>query len=150
MFDGIHPAIVWGVLAIILAVAEMTVPGVFLIWLSLAAGLTAGLSLLLPVSEPLQLIAFAIFSALAVSGGRLWYLARPVEPEDPMLNDRAARMVGRRAVVSEAIIQGEGRVRLDDGSWPATGPDAAVGTHMVITGVEGSTLVVEHLPALPG
>jgi membrane protein implicated in regulation of membrane protease activity len=41
-------------------------------------------------------------------------------------------------------------VRLDDGSWPATGPDAAVGTHMVITGVEGSTLVVEHLPALPG
>jgi membrane protein implicated in regulation of membrane protease activity len=150
MFDGIHPAIVWGVLAIILAVAEMTVPGVFLIWLSLAAGLTAGLSLLLPVSEPLQLIAFAIFSALAVSGGRLWYLARPVEAEDPMLNDRAARMVGRRAVVSEAIVQGEGRVRLDDGSWPATGPDAAVGTHMVITGVEGSTLVVEHLPALPG
>lgn len=150
MFDGIHPAIVWGVLAIILAVAEMTVPGVFLIWLSLAAGLTAGLSLLLPVSEPLQLIAFAIFSALAVSGGRLWYLARPVEAEDPMLNDRAARMVGRRAVVSEAIVQGEGRVRLDDGSWPATGPDSAVGTHMVITGVEGSTLVVEHLPALPG
>lgn len=150
LFGGVHPSIPWGVLAIILAIAEMLVPGVFLIWLSLAAALTAGLALLLPIGEPFQLLAFAILSVLSMSGGRLWYLARPVEPEDGLLNDRAARMIGRRVVVIEAIAHGEGRVRVDDGSWPATGPDAAVGTPMLVTQVDGSRLVVAPLPGEPG
>jgi membrane protein implicated in regulation of membrane protease activity len=150
LFGGAHPSILWAVLAIILAIAEMFLPGVFLIWLSVAAALTAGATLLLPISEPFQLFAFAIFSALSVSGGRLWYLARPVEGQDPLLNDRAARMIGRQVVVAEAITHGEGRVRIDDGSWPATGPDAEIGAHMLITGINGSTLVVTHLPDGPG
>ncbi|OJY63649.1 MAG: hypothetical protein BGP16_01885 [Sphingobium sp. 66-54] len=146
LFGGAHPAIIWGIVAIVLAVAEMTLPGVFLIWLSLAAALTAGLSLVVPLDDSFQLLAFAIFSALSVSGGRLWYLARPVEPEDRLLNDRSARMIGRHVVVSEAIAHGEGRVRIDDGSWSAQGPDAPVGAHMVVVAVKGSTLIVEALP----
>lgn len=146
MFGGVHPALLWAILAIMLAIGEIVVPGTFLIWLSLAAALTAGTALLLPIGEPFQLLAFAILSALSVCGGRLWYLARPVEPEDPLLNDRAARMVGRKVVVIEAITQGEGRVRVDDGSWPASGPDTAAGTHMLVTGVTGSTLTIAPLP----
>ncbi len=150
LFGGAHPAVLWGVFAIILAVLEMALPGVFLIWLSLAAALTAGLAFLVPLGEPFQLLAFAIFSTLSVSGGRLWYLARPVESEDAMLNDRAARMIGRTVVVIEAISHGEGRVRIDDGSWTATGPDAPVGTHMRIIEVSGSILTVAYPQALPG
>jgi len=146
LFGGTEPAIIWGIIAIVLAVAEMVLPGVFLIWLSLAAALTAGLSLVVPLNDSFQLLAFAIFSALSVSGGRLWYLARPVEPEDRLLNDRAARMIGRHVVVVEAISHGEGRVRLDDGTWPAEGPEAPVGAHMVVAAVKGSTLIVEALP----
>lgn len=146
LFGGVHPSILWAVLAIVLAVTELALPGVFLIWLAVAAALTAGLAMLLPIGEPFQLLAFAIFSALSVSGGRLWYLARPVEGDDPLLNDRAARMIGRKVVVIEAISHGEGRVRVDDGSWQATGPDAAEGEHMVVTGVNGAVLSVTHLP----
>ncbi len=145
LLGGAHPAILWGILAIVLAVAEMVLPGVFLIWLSIAAALTAGLATLVPLGEPFQLIAFAIFSALAVSGGRLWYLGRPVEPEDMLLNDRTARMIGRRVTVVEAITHGEGRVRVDDGTWTAAGPDSPVGTPMLITGVTGSVLTVAPL-----
>lgn len=146
LLGGVHPAIIWGIAAIILAVAEMTLPGVFLIWLSLAAALTAGLTLVVPLSDSFQLLAFAVFSALSVSGGRLWYLARPVEPADALLNDRSARMIGRHVVVVEAISHGEGRVRIDDGTWPARGPDAPVGTHMMVADIEGSTLIVTALP----
>lgn len=145
LFGGVHPSILWGVLAIALAITEMVLPGVFLIWLAVAAALTAGLASLLPISETFQLLAFAIFSALSVSGGRLWYLARPVEGNDPLLNDRAARMIGRKVVVVEAIAHGEGRVGVDDGSWQANGPDAEVGTHMVVTAASGSVLTVTHL-----
>jgi len=146
LLGGTHPAIIWGILAIVLAVAELTLPGVFLIWLSLAAALTAGLTLVVPLGDSFQLLAFAIFSALSVSGGRLWYLARPIDPVDGLLNDRSARMIGRHVVVVEAISHGEGRVRIDDGTWSAHGPDAAVGTHMVVTAIEGSTLTVAVMP----
>lgn len=149
LFGGTQPVVLWGILAIILAVLEMALPGVFLIWLSVAAALTAALSFLIPLGEPFQLLAFAIFSALAVSGGRLWYLARPVGSEDALLNDRAARMIGRTVVVIEAIDHGEGRVRIDDGSWTATGPDAPVGAHMRIIEASGSILTVDYPPALP-
>jgi len=37
-------------------------------------------------------------------------------------------------------------VRLDDGTWPAEGPEAPVGAHMVVAAVKGSTLIVEVLP----
>ena len=146
LLGGAHPAIIWGILAIILAVAEMTLPGVFLIWLSLAAALTAGLTLVMPLGDSFQLLAFAIFSALSVSGGRLWYLARPIDPADRLLNDRAARMIGRHVIVVEAISHGDGRVRIDDGTWSAHGPDAPVGTHMVVTDIDGSVLIVDVLP----
>lgn len=145
-FGGVHPSVIWGVLAILLALVEIVLPGVFMIWLAVAAALTATLVMLLPMGEALQLLAFAVFSVLAMSGGRLWYLARPVVGEDPLLNDRAARMIGRHVVVVEAIMHGRGRVRVDDGSWQASGPDAAEGSFVIVTGVSGSTLTVAPLP----
>ncbi|MCW2387835.1 membrane protein implicated in regulation of membrane protease activity [Sphingobium sp. B11D3B] len=146
MLDGMHPSILWGVFAVILAGAEIIVPGVFLIWLGVAAALTAGLSLVLPINPAFQLLAFAIFTAISVSGGRLWYLARPVASQDPMLNDRAARLVGRELLVVEPINHGVGRVKVDDGSWTATGPDADPGSYVRVTGTKGAALIVEPLP----
>jgi membrane protein implicated in regulation of membrane protease activity len=139
---GISPPILWGVLALVLATAELLAPGVFLIWVAIAAGLTAATALLLPLAAPFQLLAFAIFCALSVSGGRLWYLANPADSADPKLNDLAARLVGRTVVVSEAIAGGQGRVSVDDGSWRATGPDAPPGARMAVLDVDGSTLIV--------
>lgn len=146
MFDGVNPSILWGIFAVVLAASEMIVPGVFLIWLGVAAALTAGLTLIMPLGTHFQLLAFAIFTAISVSGGRLWYLSHPVESEDPLLNDRAARLLGRELLVVEPINHGVGRVRVDDGSWTATGPDVDAGTYVVVTGTKGSALVVEPLP----
>jgi len=147
---GAAPGILGAALACVLATAEIAGPGVFLIWLPLAPGLPAVVALPLPVPPPFQLLAFSILSVLSMFGGRLWYLARPVEPEDPLLNDRAARMIGRKVVVIEAITHGEGRVRVDDGTWPARGPDTPEGAHMLVTDISGATLIVAPLPAIEG
>jgi membrane protein implicated in regulation of membrane protease activity len=139
---SLSPALLWALLAIVLAAAELLTPGIFLIWIAIAAGLTAGVSLILPMGGPFQMLIFSVLSALAVSGGRLWYLARPVASADPLLNDKAARLIGRSVVVSDAISGGEGRVRIDDSSWSARGPDAEAGARLVVLDVEGATLVV--------
>lgn len=144
LFDGMSAPLIWGIIALVLAAAELFVPGVFLIWLAIAAALTAVVDLVVPMSGGFQLLLFSVLSALSVSGGRLWYLARPADSTDPLLNDRSARLIGRSVVVSEAIAQGEGRVRVDDSSWPAKGPDAPVGTRLDVVDVDGATLIVAY------
>ncbi|MBO9575517.1 MAG: NfeD family protein [Sphingobium sp.] len=140
---GTSPWMIWAIVALGLAAAELVVPGVFLIFLAIGAALTALVEFLVPMNGAFQMLLFSILSALTVSGGRLWYLARPAST-DPMLNDRAARLIGRQVTVSDAIVQGEGRVRVDDSSWRATGPDAPVGARMTVVEVDGATLVVAY------
>lgn len=138
------PPLIWGILALVLAAAEIFVPGVFLIFLAVAAALTAVVDLVVPMNGAFQLLVFSVFSALSVSAGRLWYLAKPANSTDPLLNDKAARLIGRPVTVSDAIAQGEGRVRVDDSSWPARGPDAPVGTRLTVVEVDGATLIVAY------
>ena len=45
--------------------------------------------------------------------------------------------------VAEAIHGGEGKVKVGDSMWLATGPDAPVGARVTITGAEGARLRVE-------
>lgn len=141
--------IIWMALAIVLGAAELALPGVFLVFIAFAAAMTGLTVFALPVLPPLaQLAAFTIWSAASILIGRRWYFDFPVNSSDPMLNDRGARMIGELVTVVEPIAGGEGRVRVGDGVWSATGPDTPEGTRMRVAGVRGSTLVVEPVVAL--
>ena len=139
----------WGWLAIgmMLAVAEMAIPGVFLIWLSGAAILTGLLSWLVPIGVPLQIVIFAVLAIVSVFIGKRYLRSNPVEGADPLMNDRGARLIGESAVVTEAITPGStGRVKQGDSEWLAKGPAAELGTKMRITGHDGVVLIVELMP----
>lgn len=136
--------IAWLIAAFALGIAELAVPGVFLIFLAIAAGIT-GVALLalpdLPVAA--QLASFAAWSAVAVLIGRRWYRDYPVAGGDARLNDRAAGMTGAVVTVERAIVDGAGRVIVGDGTWPARGPDLATGARARIVAVDGAIVVVE-------
>lgn len=137
---------IWAAAGLVLAIAELFVPGVFLIFLAIAAGITAALAWALPdLPVAAQLGAFGLWSGVAVLIGRRWYRDYPVESTDPRLNDRAARMIGQIATVTTPIRGGEGRARIGDGEWPARGPDAEVGARLRIAHVEGTTVLLEPL-----
>ncbi|WP_375197305.1 NfeD family protein [Sphingobium sp.] len=133
----------WLVFAALLGMAEVLIPGVFLIWVALAAAVTGLVALLLPISLPLQLLLFAALCLFSVWGGRRWYVSNPVDSQDPLLNDRTARLVGEVVTVVEAIDNGRGRVKVGDSVWSCRGPDAPVGTRVRVTGAEASVLKVE-------
>lgn len=145
MIDGIEPQWVWLIAAAVLAVAELVVPGVFLIWLAAAAALTGLATLLIGFSLGVQIGLFAVLSLLAFMVGRRWYRRNPVYSEDPLLNDRAARLVGETVVVVSPIENGRGRVSVRDTVWSAIGPDAAVGTKVMVVGSEGNCLRVQPI-----
>jgi membrane protein implicated in regulation of membrane protease activity len=148
-FD-LDPQWIWLMAAILLGIAELIVPGVFLIWLAAAAAATGLLTLAFGIDLPFQFAVFALLAIASVYSGRRWYLANPMPSADPMLNDRAARLVGRTVVVVAAIENGEGRVKVGDSVWSCRGPDAPVGARVRITGADGSCLKVESVREIEG
>jgi len=116
---------------------------VFLIWIAAAAALTGFVSLFLPIPLAFQFALFTLLAIASVFGGRRWYANNPVASSDPMLNDRAARLVGETVLVADAIVNGRGKVRVGDSVWLAHGPDAEAGASVRITGADGACLRVE-------
>lgn len=141
-----NPPIAWLALAAVLAIIELLLPGIFLVFIAASAALTGLVVLVLP-GFPLfaQIGLFAVFSIVAVAAGRRWYLSNPVESADPLLNDRLARMIGETVTVAEPIISGQGRVRVGDAEWIARGPDAPAGARMRVAGARGNILDVEPI-----
>ncbi len=143
--NGIEPHWVWLGLGLLLAIGEMTIPGVFLIWMAGAALVTGLLAWLVPLGVPLQVVIFAALSILSDYSGRRFLRQHPVESADPKMNHRGERAIGELVVVSQVIAAGQGRVRLGDSEWLARGPDAEPGTRMRVTGADGVVLLVEHI-----
>ncbi|WP_019053044.1 NfeD family protein [Sphingobium xenophagum] len=133
----------WLVFAALLGIAEVMIPGVFLIWIAIAAAITGLAALALPIGLPLQLLIFAALSIAAVWAGRRWYADHPVASTDPLLNDRTARLIGQTVTVVEPIVGGEGRVKVGDSVWTALGPDADAGARVRVIAAEGTALRVE-------
>jgi membrane protein implicated in regulation of membrane protease activity len=148
-FD-LEPQWMWLLGAIFLGIAELIVPGVFLIWLAAAAAATGLLTLAFGIDLPFQFATFALLAIAAVYSGRRWYVNNPMPSADPLLNDRAARLVGRTVVVTQAIENGEGRVKVGDSVWSCRGADVPEGARVRITGADGSCLKVEPVREIEG
>ena len=149
MIDITDPGVLWLSIGAILCIAEMAVPGVFLVWLGIGAALTGTTALLIDMPLWAQLGEFAVLSIVSVYLGRQFFGRGDQSSADPLLNDRLARLVGTSVLVEEAIVNGHGRVRVGDGSWIAVGADAPVGTRLRVTGANGAALMVEPLPTAP-
>ena len=135
----------WWIIGLVLLVLEVVVPGVYLLFLGLAA-LVVGLVVLLGLFPwfgwEWQTLAFVILSTVAVLAGRRWYGPKTVKGDRPALNSRADRLIGRNAVLSEPIVGGSGKVAIEDGWWIVRGPDLPMGTRVKVVGAEGSVLTV--------
>ena len=144
---GIEPHWIWLTAAAVLGIAELLMPGVFLIWLAAAAAITGFAALLFGIPLAFQFALFALLAIAAVYTGRRWYADNPVESSDPLLNDRATRLIGHTVLVVGPIENGMGRVKVGDGVWNARGPNAPVGACVRVIGADGTCLKVE--PAGP-
>jgi membrane protein implicated in regulation of membrane protease activity len=132
----------WIVLAGILALAEMAVPGSYLMWIALGAAVTAVAATTGMVLEG-QLAVFATATAVSCLGG--YFVYRGMEPSHDSgapLNAPRQSMIGARGTVCETFVNGRGKVRIGDTVWLADGPDLAEGTPVIVAGVRGTRLEV--------
>lgn len=136
---------IWIGIGLLLAALEVMVPGVYLIWLALAAIAAGLLTLMLGLGVAMQVVVFTVIAAGTVFAAKRFLQDRPIHEADPMMNKRLERMVGETAVVVAAIEGGSGKVKVGDSEWIARGGDIAAGTRVRITGAAGTDLLVEPL-----
>ena len=147
--SGIDPGWLWLIGGVLLLIAEVIAPGFFLVFIG-AAAMAAGLfTLLFGLGTVAQLALFALYALLAVMIGRRFYANQHADSTDPLLNDRAGRLVGKVVTVVASIDEHGGRVRVGDSEWSARGGPAAAGERVRISGVDGNCLKVEAERVLP-
>ena len=143
MIDNLEPGWLWMIGGILLLIAEVIAPGFFLVFIGVAALATGAFTLLFDMPLAFQLILFTIYALVAVMIGRKVYSNQAVDSTDPLLNDRAARLLGKSVTVIEAVDEHSGRVRVGDSEWSARGGPGRPGERVRITGVDGNCLLVE-------
>lgn len=139
----------WLIGGVLLLILEVIAPGFFLVFLGAAAIATGLFTVLFGLGTAPQLALFALYSVIAVLVGRRFYANRTEDSTDPLLNDRAARLVGKVVTVVTDVDEHNGRVRVGDSEWSARGGPAAAGERVRITGIDGNCLKVEAERALP-
>ncbi len=131
----------WFILAGLLLIGELLSPGVFLIWLAGAAALTGIVDVALGLSWQSEVIIFAVFSAVLVFASWNWVKTqRTPKSDQPHLNLRHGAYVDRVFVLEKAIINGSGKIKIEDALWDVDGPDLPVGAKVKVTGVNGLRL----------
>jgi membrane protein implicated in regulation of membrane protease activity len=134
----------WIMLGLALVGGEMLAPGVFLLWLGLAALVTGAVVGLTGLAWQGAWLVFAALAVASVLLGRVVTRHRSDEPDTASgLNDRGRQLIGRVFKLEATMTGGEGRIRIGDSSWRVTGPELLAGTEIRIVRVDGATLVVE-------
>lgn len=143
MSEDIAPWI-WLAAGVACCAAEAFAPGMFLLWVGLAA-LATGLTLFLTqLSGAMALIVFGLYAFVCVLIGRKVYGAREIPSDKPNLNRRADQLIGQVLILEEPIENGAGRARVKDSLWRVHGPDLPKGARVKVAGVDGGvTLRVE-------
>ena len=135
----------WWILALALLVLEIFAPGAVFLWMGVGAGIVGLILLLAPdLGWEYQLMIFAIFSVVSIAVWRMFIRKHPTETDKPSLNRRAEQYVGRVFTLSEPIVNGTGKIRVDDSSWKVSGEDCEANTKVKVVSVDGTILKVEH------
>jgi membrane protein implicated in regulation of membrane protease activity len=136
----------WWMLGVILVIIEVFSPGAFFIWMGAAAGVV-GLVLMIFPGMPweFQMLIFAGFSVISIVLWRQYQKKHPTETDQPRLNRRGEQYIDRVFTLNTPIVDGQGKIQVDDSTWKVAGEDCPEGTKVVVTGVEGVVLQVKVL-----
>ncbi len=136
----------WWILAVLFVVLEVFTPGTYLLFMGISAAIVGGAVLMAPgMGWEYQVFGFAVLSIVATVLGRNYLKKRPIHTDRPTLNRRGAQYVGRTFTLDEPIVNGQGKIHVDDSIWKINGADCAAGSRVKVTGVDGTVLQVEVL-----
>lgn len=135
----------WWILAIALLALEAMLPGAIFLWMGISAGILGLLVYLMPGwGWEAEVFAFALLSILTILSWRAYQRRHPPVSAQPLLNQRGRQYVGRSFTLAAPIVNGAGKIRVDDSTWKVRGEDCPEGSVVVVTDVDGVVLKVRR------
>ena len=139
-----QPYWIWLALGVILLAIESAFSTEWLLWPAVSAGVVAVATALgLPLGLLGEFLLFAVLTVAATLLSRR--LIQRVNPADsPDINARDSRLIGQRAQVVQAFVDGRGRVFVSGAEWVAEIEGAAplAGESVIVEGFDGPRLKV--------
>ncbi len=134
----------WWMAAVALVIIEMLAPTFFALWMAVAAFITGVALFFVPDMEwEYQVFFFAVLSILSIITWRYYYSKNPIETDEPLLNRRGEQYVGRVITLKDPIVDGQGKVKVDDSTWKIQGNDCPAGTKIKIISLNNVVFSVE-------
>lgn len=137
----------WLILAVVLLIFEALGTSGFLIGIAAAAFLMAGVVAMDIVQAwQYQLLWFSLMALVLTL--LYWKVFKGFNNRsaEPLLNDRAAQLIGRRVVLEESLIAGQGRIKVGDTLWKASADTQLdAGTTVEIYASEGMMLKIKSV-----
>lgn len=128
----------WLIAGVVLLIAELFLPGIFLLWFGIAALLTAGFVALVSTNTTAILLFFAIAAILSCVVGLMWYKRYKVDNTPAV----AKQLYDKVGVITEVVSSGNGRASFGDSTWRVVGKNLSVGQKVKVTNIDGITLHV--------
>ncbi len=136
----------WLVVAALFSVIEVAAPAMVCIWLAAAALGTAAITAIAPgIGWEHQALIFAALAVASVAIGRVAFARIRSSSPSAHLNRRAETYIGRTFTLDRPIVDGRGRLKVDDTVWLVEGPDLPAGTRIRVTGADNTLLRVVQL-----
>jgi hypothetical protein len=134
----------WLALGVFLLIVELLAPGMFFLWMAQAAIFTGIALFVLPnLSWESQAALFSVLSVLGVAVARRFFKRHPITTDQPLLNQRTAQYVGRVFTLNQPIVNGQGKIKIDDSIWKIRGEDCDAGTKVRVVAADSVVLIVE-------
>jgi membrane protein implicated in regulation of membrane protease activity len=134
----------WLIFGVALLILEIFAPGAFFLWLAIASAVVGGIVWLVPaMGWEYQLLLFSVLSVVSILIWRRYFRTQPAQTDQPALNRRGEQYVGRVFTLDEPIVNGLGKIRVDDSTWKIAGGDCESGARVKVVGVEGTLLRVD-------
>jgi inner membrane protein len=134
----------WLIAAVVMIILEMLLPAAYFLWMGISA-FVVGLLLYVEPSIPLliQVIIFGVLSVVTLVLYKRHKKSNPTVNDEPSLNRRGEQYIGRTFTLEEPIVNGVGKVKVDDSIWKVKGKDSPVGMKVRVLSVDGTIFNVE-------
>lgn len=134
----------WLVLGIVLLIAETLGTGGFLIGIAIAAFVQSIIAVSFEnLSWDFQLMVFGINCVLFTFIYWRFFRRFNQKTDSPVINDRAAQLIGRQLLLQDPLTNGVGKILIGDTFWRASAErELPAGTKIEIVSSDGMNLVV--------
>lgn len=136
----------WFVASIILVIIDVLLgTSFFFLWLGAAAATVGTILVFVNISWEYQFLIFAIEAIVSTFFWRKYLKKNRVVSDKPSLNRRSEQYVGRTFTLEEPIVNGRGKIKVDDSSWKVQGEDMPAGSKITVDSVDGVVLHVKKI-----